>query len=487
MYYLNGAKYTQQSITGDVNYVNWGAGSDLTATQNMTANMTGQAVNYTSLEVYNATDNVWQTAATTKPAAVYFDNTYGQEVATLATARDWKWAANVLSVYAASDPDALYTSPGIEGNTRAFCIDGSDRGYITYQNLTLEKAATANIRVDKQTSGGNVIIDAITSNNAGRQGIQVDGQSAKINNVTVKNCTVTNYARDIQYAIWPGIHLDGSGGDNFTVQGNTITKPHVGSDTNQERNGIDVITGDNTLIERNYLEGTEHGITMRGATSRGWVIRYNYVKNGTDDAFYLIGLNDANGLTYYNIAEGGDDNAVDLYNSTDAGLIANNIFYNQAHWAFMSSVGGAKGTFKNNIVYKTVEVTDHLYIYTDTPITSVYDYNLFYDASGYLVGNNFAKVGGDAPISFATWKSTTGHDAHSLNVSPLFVAVGTDFRLQATSPCRDAGVVVGLTTDYAGKSVPFGPAPDCGAYEWRSSFMPLWIAGLPTPKPEGRR
>ena len=60
----------------------------------------------------------------------------------------------------------------------------------------------------------------------------------------------------------------------------------------------------------------------------------------------------------------------------------------------------------------------------------------------------FAKVGGDAPISFATWKSTTGQDAHSLNVNPLFVAVGTDFHLQPMTYYLDphaTGTANGLT------------------------------------------
>jgi peptidoglycan/xylan/chitin deacetylase (PgdA/CDA1 family) len=50
-----------------------------------------------------------------------------------------------------------------------------------------------------------------------------------------------------------------------------------------------------------------------------------------------------------------------------------------------------------------------------------------------------------------------------------------DFRLLSTSPCINAGVDVGLTTDYAGAKVPRGRAPDIGAYEYplRTKFI-MW-------------
>ena len=41
----------------------------------------------------------------------------------------------------------------------------------------------------------------------------------------------------------------------------------------------------------------------------------------------------------------------------------------------------------------------------------------------------------------------------------------SNFKLKPSSPAKDAGVDVGLTTDYAGKTVPVGSAPDIGAYE----------------------
>ncbi len=54
--------------------------------------------------------------------------------------------------------------------------------------------------------------------------------------------------------------------------------------------------------------------------------------------------------------------------------------------------------------------------------------------------------------------------AQSITSDPLFTNPGAgDFTLQAGSPCTNAGVDVGLTSDYAGNAV--GSPPDIGAYE----------------------
>jgi len=60
--------------------------------------------------------------------------------------------------------------------------------------------------------------------------------------------------------------------------------------------------------------------------------------------------------------------------------------------------------------------------------------------------------------------------ADNIKSDPLFVDVSAaDYRLQATSPARDAGLDVGLTQDYFGNPVPYpvGGSPDIGAVEWQ--------------------
>jgi hypothetical protein len=59
---------------------------------------------------------------------------------------------------------------------------------------------------------------------------------------------------------------------------------------------------------------------------------------------------------------------------------------------------------------------------------------------------------------------------NSFSTDPLIAdstpTSASDFILQVTSPCRDTGVDVGLTTDYASNTVPLGIGFDIGAYEY---------------------
>jgi len=63
-----------------------------------------------------------------------------------------------------------------------------------------------------------------------------------------------------------------------------------------------------------------------------------------------------------------------------------------------------------------------------------------------------------------------------LNTFP-FVALA-DAHLADESPCIDTGLFIGLTQDLDGVTVPFGPVPDIGCYEWTGP-SPVF---LPTPR-----
>ena len=55
-------------------------------------------------------------------------------------------------------------------------------------------------------------------------------------------------------------------------------------------------------------------------------------------------------------------------------------------------------------------------------------------------------------------------EAGNITTDPEFTS-STDFSLQATSPCIDAGTNVGLSSDYLGNFVPINLIADIGAYE----------------------
>jgi hypothetical protein len=44
-----------------------------------------------------------------------------------------------------------------------------------------------------------------------------------------------------------------------------------------------------------------------------------------------------------------------------------------------------------------------------------------------------------------------------------------NYKISSSSPCLDAGIDVGLTSDYWGNAVPYNGLPDIGVYEWRQA------------------
>ena len=115
---------------------------------------------------------------------------------------------------------------------------------------------------------------------------------------------------------------------------------------------------------------------------------------------------------------------------------------------------------ENNIFYKP---TGRHILESPSSTNMLYNYNLYYPdtAKSFYVG---------ADKTFALWKAIDSvRDNNSpVPADPLFISA-TNFRLQVTSPARDAGTDVGLASDFLGNSVPFGSAPDIGAYEYISS------------------
>jgi len=86
--------------------------------------------------------------------------------------------------------------------------------------------------------------------------------------------------------------------------------------------------------------------------------------------------------------------------------------------------------------------------------------NLYYQAGtggvGSIQGSNYANIG--------DWQAVYTAD---IGGDPSFTSAATnDFTLASSSPAINAGVDVGLTTDYRGMVVPQGAAPDIGAYEF---------------------
>jgi hypothetical protein len=140
-------------------------------------------------------------------------------------------------------------------------------------------------------------------------------------------------------------------------------------------------------------------------------------------------------------------NALDISQANNIGILltgsVGSIFYNNTIYgpsntnAAISQTSTSTGALvKNNIfwtgAYASVDSTSET--------STAYDYNDYYSASGSPFN-----WGGTA-YTFATWKTASSQDAHSITSNPLLAnGPGANFSLLAGSPAIDAGVNLGST------------------------------------------
>lgn len=252
---------------------------------------------------------------------------------------------------------------------------------------------------------------------------------------------------------------------------------------------------DNIIVERNnvsFIGGSYYGSTTRGGNGiqvgescTNITVRNNRMDNVYDAGIGIEGVGDNhnqnNVSIYTNIVTNcqlgivmGFSGSVGSYSNIK---ILNNTLYKSSRgswsdsqradhlaasfwWWYSPHLTTSGLTFENNISY-----TSNYHVYFEygnhvEGITS--DYNLFYPSTGdqfWYLGNN---------KTFATWKSTSSRDTHSIATDPLFLSI-SDFHLQSTSPAIKAGLDVGLTQDYDQHAI-LSP-PDIGAYKYDSGFV----------------
>jgi len=256
-----------------------------------------------------------------------------------------------------------------------------------------------------------------------------------------------NYIHDIKYGL-PGVNLDPNDPNNIYNMSNDYNdNPHIDCFQTWYDAAYNE-AGSNIIFEQNLCENLQsqaanesgNGFMLAGG-SNNLTIKNNIIKayggintGGTGNAHHLfvynnVWINDLSFKQFY-------PNAIVLGNAPYS-VVKNNIFYNQP--------------------YKTISISN------DATGIEV-DYNLAYNSDG------------STPPCFQTvgWVCQNPVPAHDLwKVDPQFVNLNAgDYHLQSSSPCIDAGIDVGLTSDYDGNSRPRGTGYDIGAYEYSGAAPP---------------
>jgi hypothetical protein len=189
--------------------------------------------------------------------------------------------------------------------------------------------------------------------------------------------------------------------------------------------------GDNTYVHHNYVENT-NGFFELGASASGSArnvqVAYNYIYNaqGSPGVCMNTGAYDIT-VTNFRFEH-------NTYVSTSGNPATYRVFSCRTDLSML--------VVRNNIFYSDIQIANNGYF---THTNNLYHIVNMVNGSGvgYALGSG----------------EKTG--------DPLFVNVGArDLHLGAGSPAIDAGINLGYSQDYEGKTVPVGSAPDMGAYEY---------------------
>lgn len=241
---------------------------------------------------------------------------------------------------------------------------------------------------------------------------------------------------------WDGIKINGDDYTGLIIRRNDISE--------FSEDGIDLYSVKNVLVENNFIHDSsdsrphdnQNGIKV----NRECVVRYNWIQNiQKDNNQSRNGIGVRGDLTqvYYNV----------IVDVGSAGLLV----LNQAQGVEV----------KNNTVissYKGLKVFEGA--------NAVAQNNILDGDSGDLLvhGSDSVVVGGSN--LFVNDENPTVEDGGIYNgdifhALPDFIDEESyNFHLLDTSPCRNAGVDVGLIRDYEGNDVPQETNPAIGAYEY---------------------
>ena len=200
------------------------------------------------------------------------------------------------------------------------------------------------------------------------------------------------------------------------------------------RNGAAILFyhTDDAVVEHNQIDQNNSGIYIKGLNPGTVIIRYNWIEDNDTEGI-AIGGSDSSRI-YQNVIINNDTFGITYQFWSDPAPInawvVNNTLYNNGTGQIYLKPSCGYGA--NNYIYNNIMVGATNVIYDECGSLSTSDID--FEHNNYHGNSGIHNSG-----SLATWQSA-GHDASApatTESDPLFTTEGTDFTLQAGSPCKE--------------------------------------------------
>ncbi len=257
-----------------------------------------------------------------------------------------------------------------------------------------------------------------------------------------------------------------SGAGIYTDQGtNTISNNTLSGNAAGEGGGIYTYQGTNT-INNNTLSGNSASSGGGIYTNQGTNTINNNTLSGnaaSNSGGGILTNQGTNTLSNNTLSGNAASSGGGIFTAEGTNTLSNNTFSGNAAKTYGGGIwtAGGTNTLNNNIFWGNKKGTDARVAGADYSVTGT---------NGNTFKNNLLQLASNKYTDVNVNGLGTGATGNLFAQDPLFVST-TDLRLQAKSPCINAGITgKGIpTTDIIGTSRPQGAGIDIGAYEY---FVP---------------
>lgn len=381
----------------------------------------------------------------------------------------------VDNITISATPYAIYVGAGVYSNITISnsTFSGTTNGLLGATGTSYSDLTISNSSFNGSTSGGFIVNNLsanpnsniiITDSQFNENNTSNSGSNVLFGPTDYLTITNSEFSNNGSY----GMEL--SSVTNVILSGLTITYNYLG--------GLYIINAnDITLSDSNLNYNSQSGIGYNGlhlaGTGSNFTATNVTASNNGGDGFNIIG-NWTNVVFDQCVAENNGTTGATTdgdgfsFHETSTGTIKNSVAKNNKKTA-AAHVGTSAVDMYNNLFYSATNGTQALVLLYQTGVYTLYNNTIY---SGTQTGtavslngtvtmkNNIifgADVGilllggsttGDYNIVYGANTNYSGLSAgtHDVSVDPKFTTNGSDFSLQSTSPCIDAGV--SLDSDY---------------------------------------